>query len=223
MNICIFDCDYDEGIDNTALKIKEILDREENCESTIFRAKENIFPESTKQFNGFIVTGSAKTLEDKLEWMDKLRIFIKTKKQVLGICFGHQLIADFLGGTVEINKEGNNFGYEFVKLTEKAVNNPLFRELDSPLHTFSSHNNYVSILPQGSILLATNHIGVQAFQKGNYYGVQFHPDISPDMAKRLGEMRNKDSNYPGDDDANDSWKINKKILKNFVNIVKNSE
>ena len=215
MTICIYDCDYDEGRDNTAIEIKNIL---KGFKMEIFRAKDNVFPKSIKPFKGFIITGSSKSLSDRLDWMDTLRGLLRTDKPVLGICFGHQMLAGLFGGTVE-KMPGVNFGYESVTLTEQARNSPLFRGIPASFLAFSSHRHVVTKLPSEFTLLAISSGNIQAFQRENYFGVQFHPDISWQMAKRLGEKRNLDPRYPGDELVRMSRKINKKILVNFAGIV----
>lgn len=219
MTICIYNCDYDDGIDNTAMAAKKII---KSFDTVIFNAKDSEFPGSSDHFDGFIITGSKKSLEDNLPWMEELRSAIRTRKPVLGICFGHQLIADMLGGNVSRITEGYNFGYEMITLKQQGVKHPIFKDIPSPLLTFSSHRFLVKAPPPGGVVIAEGRCGIQGFVKGNYIGLQFHPDISPSMALRLGENRNKDPLYPGDEKARESWEINKQILINFADIVKDS-
>ena len=219
MKICIFDCDYDEGHDNTAERIKQTL---KPYNTVIFKAKKNEFPGSLEDYDGFIITGSVKSLSDRLPWMDGLREIKRTKKPVLGICFGHQLIADMLGGSVKIMEHGQSFGYETIEFSSDGISNPLFEGIGNPLLAFSSHRYVVDTLPPDSVELARNSDGNQAFQSRNYYGIQFHPDITAQMAARLGKKRNKDPLFPGKNAAGKSWEMSKRILVNFAKIVEKS-
>lgn len=216
--ICIYDCSYSEGRNSAALKIKSIL---KGHETVIFRVKENKFPSSIKEYNGFIITGSTKYIDDDIEWMGTLRGLLETKKPVLGICLGHQILADIRGGKIEKMPGERNFGYKKVVLTKYAMSHPLFKGVTSPLLTFFSHRYLVTRLPPDSVLLAKNSRGVQAFQNKNYFGVQFHLEFSWPMAQRLGIRRRMDPGYPRDGLVKKSWEMNKKILRNFAGITEN--
>lgn len=217
MNICIYDCDYDDGKDNTALKIKKIL---KNEDIDIFRMKENSFPPSIEKYDGFIINGSAKHVNENLEWMKRLKNLLNTKKPVLGICFGHQLLAKILGG--EVREMGQrNFGYGELSLTEEGIKHPLFKGIPAMAPVFFSHKWVVTSLPYGSTLLSRNSVGIQGFEKENYIGVQFHPDFSYEIAVYLAKKYNLQLS-PLESDLHEKWReVNRRLFSNFIEIVKN--
>ncbi len=70
-----------------------------------FDVREDVFPDSADVCDGWIITGSKFGVYDNLPWMIRLKQLIldirATGKPLIGICFGHQIIADTLGGKVE--------------------------------------------------------------------------------------------------------------------------
>lgn len=95
---------------------------------------------------------------------------------ILGICYGHQLMAYKLGGKVDpgIRKE---FGKTDLVLKENAG---LFAGMEGNITVWMSHGDYVSKLPEGFELAATSENGVMAAMfdpKRKFYGLQFHPEV----------------------------------------------
>jgi GMP synthase (glutamine-hydrolysing) len=108
---------------------------------------------------------------------------------VLGVCFGHQLLAHALGGAVERHPRGPEVGTVGVELTGAGRRDPLFAGLDSPLAVQASHEDHVAVAPPGAVILALNeHDPVQAFAHGpRLRGVQFHPEFDLERARALCE------------------------------------
>ena len=71
-------------------------------------------PDRPDRFGGLVITGSAAGVNDGLSWVDGLVAFVREAVAqdvpVLGVCFGHQLIGEALGGRVEKNPEGRESG-----------------------------------------------------------------------------------------------------------------
>jgi len=67
-------------------------------------------PQTIHECDAYIVTGSRHNAYDHDPWINQLKVFIQTlhtaKKTCLGICFGHQIVAEALGGTVEKSPKG---------------------------------------------------------------------------------------------------------------------
>jgi GMP synthase (glutamine-hydrolysing) len=106
---------------------------------------------------------------------------VASRKPVLGICLGAQLIAKALGARVYRNPE-KEIGWAPVYFTEAAARDPVFAGLDSPTTLFHWHGETFD-LPAGAQWLAySGKCRHQAFRFGsNVYGVQFHPEITPEM------------------------------------------
>ena len=97
----------------------------------------------------------------------------------LGICLGHQLLADALGGAVGL-MASPEVGLADVHLTAAGEADPLFAGLSARMQAFQWHGAEVLRLPDGAILLASNEAcRVQAFRCGRFaYGLQYHCEIT---------------------------------------------
>ncbi len=104
----------------------------------------------------------------------------------LGLCLGSQLLAVCAGASVRKN-EHLEIGWMDVNLTEEGKNDPLFKNLPSPMTVFQWHGDTFEI-PEGSPLLATSSLcRNQAFRLGNSaYGLQFHPELTVDDIVQWG-------------------------------------
>lgn len=146
--------------------------------------------------DAWIITGSAYSVYDNFPWIDylktKLHQMSELKKPVLGICFGHQLIADTFGGKVELNSKGWELGSCEINLTDSGISNKLFSGLSSPLCVYQSHQDIVTSLPENSTLFADNSMGIQSFVYNDcFYGVQFHPEFTKIVMEKYLDIRYK--------------------------------
>ena len=99
-------------------------------------------------------------------------------KPYLGICFGHQMLADALGGKVS-RMTRPEVGLTQVKLTTAGQHDPILEGFPSHVDSFQWHGAEVSIPPEGSTILAANDAcQVQAFRWGRHaYGIQYHCEM----------------------------------------------
>jgi GMP synthase (glutamine-hydrolysing) len=102
---------------------------------------------------------------------------------VLGICFGHQLLAQALGGSVGDHPGGGEFGTVTVRLTDKACSDPLFGGLPADFPAQLFHRQSVLHLPVGAQVLAASlrepHQAVRFAERA--WGVQFHPEFDAEI------------------------------------------
>jgi len=121
-----------------------------------------------------VVLGSAAAADDdSLPWLAPERAYVTRAvalgTPVLGICFGAQLLARVLGGTVGRAPRPER---GFVRLTSADPDALADGE-------WMQFHDDAFTMPPGAELLAANEIGVQAFRHGRHLGVQFHPEITP--------------------------------------------
>lgn len=146
-------------------------------------------------YDGVVVTGSWSMVTDREPWSEAcgeyLREAVAQELPVLGVCYGHQLLAHALGGLVGYNPHGRNAGSIEVKLCPAAASDPLLGGFDSPLVVQVSHSQSVLQLPAGAVLLGrTPRDPHAAFRVGaRAWGVQFHPEFSAEVSRRYIELR----------------------------------
>lgn len=112
------------------------------------------------EISAVIVTGSHATVTGRSRWIGRLSVWLKqevaNKVPLLGICFGHQLVARALGGTVDYRTGGMELGTTTIKLTDEGRNDPLFKVLPSGFPVHTAHSQTVAELLPGAHLLAGN-------------------------------------------------------------------
>lgn len=133
---------------------------------------------------GVVITGSAAMVTDHSDWIEAsaawLRALVNAGVPVLGICFGHQLLAYAMGGDVDDNPNGIEVGTIKVGLQYAAQHDRLFSKLPRDLDLHASHRQSVLALPPDAVLLASSALDPHhAFRIGSCaWGVQFHPEFT---------------------------------------------
>ncbi len=146
-------------------------------------------PLPTLPATAIIVTGSSASVTERAAWMLRaeawLREAVALDVPVLGICFGHQLLAQALGGMVALNTRGREIGTVSVTGTTLAASDALFGELPGAMAFNATHVDTVVTLPPGAELLAHTPLERHAaFRVGRRaYGVQFHPEADGDILR----------------------------------------
>lgn len=151
----------------------------------VYRVVENELPKSVTECDGWLITGSRHGVYEDHPWIPPLEQFIRdafaARVPVVGICFGHQIVAQAMGGKVERYAGGWAVGateYDFGG--EKRVLN-------------AWHRDQVTIAPKGATVLATNDFCTNAalLYDDRALTVQAHPEFRPEFVDGLMKTRGK--------------------------------
>lgn len=135
-------------------------------------------------YAGVIVTGSAAMVTERHDWSERSAAWLADAAQagmpLLGICYGHQLIAHALGGEVGDNPHGREMGTVMVELLPEAAADPLLAGLPGHFAAQTTHLQSVLRPPPGAQVLARSaRDACQAYRWGTcVWGLQFHPEFS---------------------------------------------
>lgn len=159
-----------------------------------YRVAINQFPKDIYECDGYIITGSPASCYDDLDWVKELIKFVQelhaNKKKLLGICFGHQLIAHALGGEVVNSDKGWGIGVRsFDMLKYVSWMRPT---LDSnKCSLLFSHQDQVTKLPRGGVQLGTDSFCEhQIYSIDNHiFCVQGHPEFTTEYAEERYSTR----------------------------------
>jgi GMP synthase (glutamine-hydrolysing) len=133
--------------------------------------------------DGVVITGSHAMVTTREPWSERLADWLAGAVAggipVLGICFGHQLLAHALGGEVGFHPAGPEVGTVTVQSHPAARTDALFADLPPYFRAQAFHFQTVRTLPPGARLLAGNNFEPHhAFAYGeSAWGVQFHPEF----------------------------------------------
>ncbi len=150
--------------------------RECNVYSTILRYDTPAKEIAKLNPKGIILSGGPSSVYASDAPMPDKNIF-KLGVPMLGICYGLQLLAQFLGGKVE---KGQKREYGKGTLTIKDVSCPLFKKLPAAMQVWNSHGDKLTKLPEGFRPVAqTENSAYAAIENRakHFYGLQFHPEV----------------------------------------------
>ena len=173
------------GSENTTRNFRRELD----ADLAEFDVTKGQLPDSTAGFDAVVVTGSRASVYWDEEWIEPLLDYIAQAADdglaILGVCYGHQAVAEALGGRVA-GMDGFELGYNTV---ERVGDDPLFSGINEQFTVFTTHGDTVVQLPPGATLLAQNEYGVHGFRLGDAWGVQFHPEYDIETALAIAERK----------------------------------
>jgi GMP synthase (glutamine-hydrolysing) len=178
------------------------------------------------EVSGVIVTGSSSSVtdRDKEAWMPRLEAWLRSavagEVPLLGVCFGHQILASALGGEVRKNPRGRHIGSRVV---HRVGDDPLLEGLPESFHVNVSHRDHVAIRPPNvRPLITAEHDELHAFAAGPFArAVQFHPEFHDGIVRGYIEARSQILRDEGlDPDALHRAVVDvpdaRRVLRNFV-------
>ncbi|MRG96446.1 glutamine amidotransferase [Polyangium spumosum] len=156
-----------------------------------FDAREDA-PPDLREAAAIVITGSAANVPDREPWMlaaeSFLRDVVGLGVPTFGICFGHQILAQALGGEVQRNPRGREIG---TRAIHRLEDDPIFDGIPDVFSANVTHVDTVVRLPRGAVALAKNdledHHAIRFTE--TCYGVQFHPELDADVMRGYIEHR----------------------------------
>ncbi len=158
----------------------------------VFDVREGDFPDSLQQCDAWLVTGSKFSVYEDLAWIGRLKVLIReihaARQPMIGICFGHQVIAEALGGKVEKYSGGWGVGLHQYRL---EGGHAFISHSPAEFSLNAMHQDQVVSKPPEARVLASSDFCPYA---GLVYGdsiisLQAHPEFTREFEDRLIRLR----------------------------------
>ncbi len=157
-----------------------------------YDVEHGIYPDAIDDCAGYVITGSKKSVYDDEPWIGRLMAYVRelhtNRKKLVGLCFGHQLVAEVLGGKTLGAEAGWGVGIHDSRLIDK----PWFVDKDASHYTLIvSHKDQVIRLPENAELVATSDFCPNSMLTigDHILTMQGHPEFQKDYSKDLMDMR----------------------------------
>ncbi|MFB6250950.1 MAG: type 1 glutamine amidotransferase [Halobellus sp.] len=180
--------------------------RELDARVSAFKVSESDVPvwpgaDGSWPYDGVVISGSQTSVYDTEPWIETLEELVRDLHELgvpmLGVCWGHQFLAESLGGCVAA-MDGYELGYRSI---ERYDDSPLFADFPAEFDAFETHSDEVVRLPNGAVELAGNDRSCQAFSLGPTFGVQFHPEYDIETVRSVTEGKRSEGVDPERIDA----------------------
>ena len=153
-----------------------------------YDCQKGLLPADINEYDFYITTGSKASVYEDADWIQQLTSFIqqldKQKKKLIGICFGHQLIARARNGKVEKSDKGWGIGIA----TNRIVSHPVWIDDKSEqINILLSHRDQITSLPEDTCVIAeSDFCPFFIVQWGEHFlSIQGHPEWNTDYCQAL--------------------------------------
>jgi GMP synthase-like glutamine amidotransferase len=178
-----------------------------------FDAEHGELPSDPVEHSAYLITGSPAGVYEPLPWIAPLQEFIRAAKdsKMVGVCFGHQVMAEALGGHVEKSDKGWGAGLHRYSVLRSEP----WIDTAGTVAVPASHQDQIVVQPPNTQVVAASHFtpfAALAWTDRPAISFQFHPEFSPAFAKALIEKRydivpDPDSAIASLDQPNDNARV----------------
>lgn len=158
----------------------------------VYDVEEGVYPEDIDEVDAYLITGSKSSVYEEKPWIARLMEFVREldgrKKKLVGICFGHQIVAHALGGKTEKSAKGWGQGLH----THTFVETPDWHDGESAdLHILVSHQDQVVTNAEGARVLASSDFCENAVVQIGKHILTFqgHPEFLPAYSREIMDYR----------------------------------
>jgi len=201
MKIGILDCDdlapeLLDDFNSYAVMFRQLLDKTDDRGRAIdykfYKACHGEFPQNVDECDAYLISGSKTGVYDQTSWREPIRNLVQeiydAKIRMVGICFGHQLLADVLGGRAEKSEKGWGIG----AITHTRVGGEDYLgDMPQELTLLFSHQDQVTKLPPNALRV----YGSDFCENGAFIipdrvlAFQGHPEFTKEYSERLMRLR----------------------------------
>lgn len=198
MKVAILQCDevlekFQSQFGDYSGMIQHMFDvLDDTLEFEIFNVQQGMYPQDIDIYDFYITTGSKVGVYEDIPWIQEfieyVRLLDRKKKKLIGICFGHQIIAEAFGYPVEKTEKGWGIGVA----VNRIVATPGWMSTHkADLNIIVSHQDQVISLPKEALVIAESDFCPYFMVQWNrhFLSIQGHPEFSADYSRAMMNER----------------------------------
>lgn len=159
------------------------------CDALVHDVTTGRMPASPTDCEAWMLTGSAAGVYDELPWIAPLKDFLREargRSKLVGICFGHQIMAEAFGGRVVKSPKGWGIGLHRYEVPEPSA----WMKDAAPIRVPASHQDQVVEAPPGArVTIASDFTPLAGLDYGDAISFQCHPEFTPGFCVALLQSR----------------------------------
>jgi GMP synthase-like glutamine amidotransferase len=159
-------------------------------EIEIFDVQTGAYPDRVEAFDAYLITGSPAGVYDGAQWIEDLKAFLvaaRGKAKLVGVCFGHQVMAEAFGGKVVKSPKGWGVGLHAYEVCSRE---PWMDDAASISIPVSHQDQVIELPPEARVIAASDFTPFGALAYDGYaVSFQCHPEFDPVYAAALAERR----------------------------------